>query len=97
MTISTSEVVFSKAGVSVYNDFISNALNGEVKALRFALSDPSTWKPLTESFGELRSTSAYTAVTGTVFHTLNTEPGWSGTSLYRAEGGKMSSLVCTSL
>ena len=49
----------------------------------FALNDVREWKPLQESYGEILETPAFTALSGTVFHTVNTERGWSGTPLFR--------------
>ena len=87
ITISTAEVVFCQVGVPGYKQGLSFGLKGVVRALGFALQCAQEWKPLVESFGEICDSPSFTALTGAIFHNLNTEAGWSGSPLFREESG----------
>ena len=43
------------------------------------------WKPLAVHSGSMKSMPSFTALSGVVLHDLNTEPGWSGTPLFRCD------------
>ncbi len=58
---------------------------GKFVALGFDMTKEGDWKPLVVHGGELRNMPGFTSLTGTVLHTINTEPGWSGTPIYKCE------------
>ena len=81
-------VPFSKAGISIYPHGYDKGVQGEVLSLGFDMASAGIWKPLVVHRGELCHTPCFTAGTGTVLHTVNTEAGWSGAPLVRMNGGK---------
>ena len=87
MLIKAGRLSFARAGVSVYSQGFDKNLQGEVIALGFNMATTDTWKDLVVHRGSIENTAAFTAVTGTMFHTINTEPGWSGSPLMRMVNG----------
>ena len=86
--VEVGKVPFAKAGISRYPHGYDKSIQGEVLALGFDMSSADVWKPLVVHRGEMCNTPCFTASTGTVLHTVNTEGGWSGAPLVRMVGGK---------
>ena len=86
--VEVGQVPFAKAGISKYPHGYDKSIQGEVLALGFDMSSADVWKPLVVHRGEMCNTPCFTASTGTVLHTVNTEGGWSGAPLVRMIGGK---------
>lgn len=74
-------------GISIYGQGLDKSLQGEVFALGFNMTTNDCWKSLVVHRGSLENTGAFTAVSGTMFHTINTEYGWSGSPFMRMVNG----------
>lgn len=89
MLVKIGRTAFSKIGVKRYNECYDKSVQGEIFGLGFDMSSDGDWKKLVVHSGKIiQNTNALTAVTGTFFHTLNTEAGWSGTPLVRFRNGQ---------
>ena len=88
MLVRVGRLAFARAGIATYNQSYDKNLLGEVIALGFNMALEGAWKELVVHRGFIeQQTGAFTAITGTRFHTVNTECGWSGTPLMRLDNG----------
>lgn len=89
MLVKIGRTAFSKIGVKRYSVPYDKSIQGDVFAVGFDMSSDGDWKKLVVHQGTIiQNTNGLTAVTGTFFHTLNTEAGWSGSPIVRFQNGQ---------
>ena len=87
--IEMPEEHYAAAGVTVFKGGAAYDIKGDFFVIRCSLREEGPWRNLVVSSGKLYDTAARTALSGTVFHDIKAEPGWSGTPVMKVVDGKM--------
>ena len=85
MMVIVNKWTFARISVPVHSLGLYKGIQGQMVSVGFDMRVDGDWKPLVVHSGELKSMPGFTALSGTVLHTINTEPGWSGTPLFRCD------------